>query len=63
MNKTGDNCCKPIRNLLTGGKTADSMDVSHEGILENLNLFSFELTSEEMEQIAALDRGEKHDWY
>ena len=32
-------------------------------IRENLNLFSFELTSEEMEQIAALDRDEKHDWY
>ena len=32
-------------------------------IRENLNLFSFELTSEEMEQIAALDHGEKHDWY
>ena len=34
-----------------------------EHIRENLNLFSFELTSEEMEQIAALDRDEKHDWY
>lgn len=32
-------------------------------IRENLNLFSFELTSEEMEQIAVLDRDEKHDWY
>ena len=32
-------------------------------IRESLNLFSFELTSEEMEQIAALDRDEKHDWY
>ena len=34
-----------------------------EHIRENLNLFSFELTSEEMEQIAALDRDEKHDRY
>ena len=34
-----------------------------EHIRENLDLFSFELTSEEMEQIAALDRDEKHDWY
>ena len=34
-----------------------------EHIKENLDLFGFELTDEEMEQIAALDRGEKHDWY
>ena len=34
-----------------------------EHIKENLNLFEFELTDDEMEQIAALDRGEKHDWY
>ena len=32
-------------------------------IRENLDLFGFELTQEEMERIAALDRGEKHDWY
>ncbi|MCD8331558.1 MAG: aldo/keto reductase [Oscillospiraceae bacterium] len=32
-------------------------------IRENLNLFGFELTDEEMEQINALDRNEKHDWY
>ena len=32
-------------------------------IRENLDLFSFELTLEEMDRIAALDRGEKHDWY
>lgn len=32
-------------------------------IRENLDLFSFELTDAEMERIAALDRGEKHDWY
>ena len=32
-------------------------------IRENLDLFGFELTPEEMAQIAALDRGEKHDWY
>ncbi len=32
-------------------------------IRENLDLFGFELTDEEMEKINALDRGEKHDWY
>jgi len=38
-----------------------SGNVTH--IRENLDLFGFELTEEEMDQIAALDRGEKHDWY
>lgn len=32
-------------------------------IRENLDLFGFELTDEEMEQIASLNRDEKHDWY
>lgn len=32
-------------------------------IKENLDLFGFELSDEEMEQIKALDRNEKHDWY
>ena len=32
-------------------------------IKENLDLFGFELTDEEMEQIGALDRDEKHDCY
>ena len=34
-----------------------------EHIKENLDLFGFELTETEMSAIAALDRGEKHDWY
>ena len=32
-------------------------------IKENLDIFGFELTEEEMAQIAKLDRGEKHEWY
>ena len=32
-------------------------------IRENLELFDFELTEEEMEKINRLDRNEKHDWY
>ena len=32
-------------------------------IKENLDLFGFELTEDEMERISLLDRGEKHDWY
>lgn len=32
-------------------------------IRENLDLFGFQLTEEEMAQIAALNRDEKHDWY
>lgn len=30
---------------------------------ENIEIFDFDLTPEEMLQIKALDRGEKHDWY
>ena len=32
-------------------------------IRENLDLFGFSLTDEEMEEIRSLDRNEKHDWY
>ncbi|MGI6499269.1 MAG: aldo/keto reductase [Anaerostipes sp.] len=34
-----------------------------EHIQENMELYDFELTDEEMLQIKALDRNEKHDWY
>lgn len=30
---------------------------------ENISIFDFELTEDEMARIAALDRNEKHDWY
>ncbi len=32
-------------------------------ILENISVFGFELSENEMSRIAALDRNEKHDWY
>lgn len=32
-------------------------------IQENTELYDFELTDEEMKQIASLNRNEKHDWY
>jgi diketogulonate reductase-like aldo/keto reductase len=32
-------------------------------IRENLDIFDFRLTDEEMARINALDRNEKHDWY
>ena len=34
-----------------------------EHIKENINIFDFELTEEEMKQIEELNRDEKHDWY
>lgn len=38
-----------------------SSDPDH--IRENISVFDFELTDEEMAAINALDRNEKHDWY
>lgn len=32
-------------------------------ILENISIFDFKLTDQEMEKINKLDRNEKHDWY
>lgn len=38
-----------------------SSNPSH--IKENMDIFDFELTEEEMQKIKALERNEKHDWY
>lgn len=32
-------------------------------IMENMDIFDFELSAEDMEKISRLDRHEKHDWY
>lgn len=34
-----------------------------EHIRENISVFDFELTAEEMDRIAMLNKNEKHDWY
>ena len=34
-----------------------------EHIRENISIFDFVLTDEEMESIATLNKNEKHDWY
>lgn len=38
-----------------------SSDPAH--IRENISVFDFALTEDEMRRIAALERAEKHDWY
>ena len=52
-----------LRWDLQRGIVAIPGSANPEHIKKNLDLFGFELTDDEMEQIAALDRGEKHDWY
>lgn len=32
-------------------------------ICENISIFDFELTADEMKEIGKLNRNEKHDWY
>ena len=34
-----------------------------EHIRENISIFDFELTADEMKEIGKLNRNEKHDWY
>ena len=38
-----------------------SSNLNH--IKENTDIYGFELSSDEMKRINALDRNEKHDWY
>lgn len=52
-----------LRWTLQRGVVVNPGSSNPDHIKENLNVFDFELTSEEMEQIATLDRNEKHEWY
>lgn len=52
-----------IRWHLQRGVVAIPGSSNPDHILENISVFNFELTDEEMSKIAALDRNEKHDWY
>ena len=52
-----------LRFLTQKGIAVIPRSTKPEHIRENLDLFGFELTEEEMNRINALDRNEKHDWY
>ena len=52
-----------LRWHLQRGVVAIPGSSNPDHIKENISVFDFELTEEEMERIAALDRNEKHDWY
>lgn len=52
-----------IRWHLQRGVVAIPGSSNPDHILENISVFDFELTDREMNDIAALDRNEKHDWY
>ncbi len=52
-----------LRWHLQRGVVAIPGSSNPEHILENISVFRFSLSDEEMSAIAALDRGEKHDWY
>jgi diketogulonate reductase-like aldo/keto reductase len=52
-----------LRWNLQRGVVAIPGSSNSDHIKENISLFDFELTDEEMNAIAALDRNEKHDWY
>ena len=41
----------------------DKPNANPDHIKENISIFDFSLTDDEMAQIAALNRNEKHDWY
>lgn len=52
-----------LRWHLQRGVVAIPGSSNPDHIEENISVFHFSLSDEEMARIAALDRGEKHDWY
>ena len=40
-----------------------TVNIPYSKIEEDIDIFDFELTDEEMQKIASLERNEKHDWY
>lgn len=52
-----------LRWNLQRGVVVNPGSSNPDHIRENLDVFGFELTDEEMTQIAELERGEKHEWY
>lgn len=52
-----------LRWHLQRGVVAIPGSSNPDHIKENISIFDFALTDDEMGQIAALDRNEKHDWY
>ena len=52
-----------IRWHLQRGVVAIPGSSNPDHILENISVFDFALSDSEMDEIAALDRNEKHDWY
>lgn len=52
-----------LRWHLQRGVVAIPGSSNPEHIKENISVFHFNLTDDEMAKIASLERGEKHDWY
>lgn len=52
-----------LRWHLQRGVVAIPGSSNPDHIKENISIFDFALSDEEMDQIAAIDRNEKHDWY
>ena len=52
-----------LRWNLQRGVVVNPGSSNPEHIRENQDIFGFELTEEEVEQISTLDIGEKHEWY
>ncbi len=52
-----------LRWNLQRGVVVNPGSSNPDHIQENMDIFGFELTDEEMARIAELERGEKHEWY